>query len=327
MSQPVHDDTTIESLAELNRQVAAVMAEAADSADEEPDDIPTTVDPFATPVALAVTRGGPADGGIVQAMMAEIRRPLAARLEERKRPQHTPLGDTLCIFNGATGISVNPEDTQLGGAGASTVHLPGAGIVAHWAKEIQLRGHTRLLPNDAHHGLELNFGPLNPALAPPTEAAPDGRHTPPYALMVVRTADAGTSDIPTPAPSPAPVAVSLSDRAYLAEQSAERHGARLGEAVGLSVSAPLAGAASRAKATAAKAASAEADAAQQPAIYVIVEDHIHTDPLSGVTGGVSMWGGPNSTTAAVRGVDLVYLFGYSRLDDILDGVALRKLGV
>ena len=299
--------------------IAAVQGDDAVAPSSDPPIYPVP-SPFDLPMAIPPTGGAPATPGILTALLAEIRKPLVQRVEEKSRPVNNILGDTLCVFNKGMGVSINDDNVQLGGDGAHTMHAPAAGIISHWAHEIQQRGNLKLIPNQATRSLDLNFGPLNTSVAPPVEVQSGERTTPPIAVLTIPSVDAGSSNIVTPQPDPQAltgIMISPCDIPWLLSQSAARMQERGLESAETTLidatTAPVASALTLQDQTISqqKAATAEQTASQIPAMYVVLPQHTHVEP-----GAPATWLPAPDLVVALRGLVPAYLFGYNRLNQI-----------
>ena len=271
-------------------------------------------------IDCTATHGNSMTSDVLTVLLNEMAKPLAQRVFEKTKPRHNPAMENMAIMNDAVGLSLNPGNAQLGGDGANVMCIPADKIIALWASEVQIHGKLNCIPTSPQSMIDLNFGPLNAALTPPTQVVSPGPSTPPLALLTVATTDAGSNSYPTPTgtsddtlafPSP-------SDIPYLIAQSATRTAGRAAEAAEGTLTTSVTSLAStdlqqRHAADQAKGATAEVQAATSPAIYVIIPDHVHGDGTP-----VVAWTGGMDCKAAVRGINYQFLFGYNRMQDILD---------
>lgn len=269
--------------------------------------------PSDVPIGIPATKGEPVSNSLLGAILREIEKPVAKRLEEKTHPQNTRLEDNMCIYNGKQGVSINSTNAQFGGLGANITCIPDSSIIAMWSNDIQLCGNAKFIPNQPHHSVDLNFGPMNMSFAPPIEEKP--RPTPKLAVVAVDTEDVGYSSIPTPSSENITCTISIADQLLVKEQSLKRQLDRQKE--GLDSVREGLGTVLNRRDSDTKATEAELNS--NIAVYVIIPDHVHTGPV----GPVSAWITGNNCAAAVRGIKYEYLFGYNRMNDIISAKQLH----
>lgn len=269
--------------------------------------------PSKVPVNMSLTDGKEFTNDLLGNILYELGKPLKQRLDEKTRPRNTPIEDTLCIYNKGNAVSINNTNTQIGGLGANITCIPDNSIIAMWSNDIQLCGHAKFIPNQPHTAIDLNFGPLNMAFAPPIEEDP--RPTPTLAIVAVDTEDVGYSNIPTPASEEISCTISIIDQLLMQEQKLTRKINRQQECMSSVYKGITTG--TNVKVSDAKAEEAELNISIP--VYVIIPDHIHAGP----GGPVAEWITGNNCAAAVRGIKYEYLFGYNRMNDIITSKQVR----